>query len=139
MRSSSSSPTTPADPDRPEDLGRLVEKVQACTVCAANLPHSPRPVLRVSPTARLLIVGQAPGRRVHETGIPWNDPSGDLLRQWLGMTREQFYDATCIAIVPPACATPARRKAATCRRAGNARRCGHPQLIQAMPQIRLTL
>ena len=90
-------------PDRlpqPTSLAGLVEQVEACTVCAANLPHSPRPVLRVSSAARLLIVGQAPGRRVHETGIPWNDPSGDRLREWLGMTREQFYDVSRIAIVP---------------------------------------
>ncbi len=139
MRSSSSSPTTPADPDWPEDFGGLVEKVQACTVCAANLPHSPRPVLRVSPTARLLIVGQAPGRRVHETGIPWNDPSGDLLRQWLGMTREQFYDAARIAIVPTGLCYPGTAKGGDLPPRPECAPLWHPQLIQAMPQIRLTL
>jgi uracil-DNA glycosylase len=139
MRSSSLSSTTPADPDQPEGLGRLVEKVQACTVCAANLPHSPRPVLQVSPTARLLIVGQAPGRRVHETGIPWNDPSGDLLRQWLGMTREQFYDAARIAIVPTGLCYPGTAKGGDLPPRPECAPLWHPQLIQAMPQIRLTL
>ena len=72
MRSSNSSSTTPADPD--SAFADLLARVQACTVCAAHLPYPPRSILLASPTARLLIVGQAPGRRVHETGIPWNDP-----------------------------------------------------------------
>ena len=139
MRSSGSSPTTPPEPGQPESLGRLAEKVRACTVCAANLPHSPRPVLRVSPTARLLIVGQAPGRRVHETGIPWNDPSGDLLRQWLGMTREQFYDAARIAIVPTGLCYPGTVKGSDLPPRPECAPLWHPQLVQAMPQIRLTL
>ena len=82
------------------DLTALLERVRACRHCAAHLPHGPRPVLRASPTARLLIVGQAPGARVHATGIPWNDPSGDRLRQWLDLDRARFYDETRIAIVP---------------------------------------
>ncbi|MCX7932267.1 MAG: uracil-DNA glycosylase family protein, partial [Rhodovarius sp.] len=65
----------------------LLEEVAACRACAAVLPLGPRPVLRASPTARLLIIGQAPGTRVHATGIPWNDPSGERLRAWLGMDR----------------------------------------------------
>src|ERR1044072_9981681 len=84
----------------PAQFARLLAEVRACIICEAHLPNPPRPVLRASPTARVLIVGQAPGRRVHESGIPWNDPSGDLLREWLAMDRETFYDATRIAIVP---------------------------------------
>ena len=74
-------------------LDALLTEIRACRLCEAVLPLGPRPVLRASSTARILIVGQAPGRRVHETGIPWNDPSGDQLRQWLGMTRDEFYRA----------------------------------------------
>jgi len=81
-------------------LRSLLKEARACRVCEAHLPLGPRPVFLVGARARLMIVGQAPGRRVHETGIPWNDPSGDLLRQWLGMTREVFYDVSRIAIVP---------------------------------------
>lgn len=81
-------------------LDTLLERVRACTLCAAHLPHGVRPVLRASATARLLIIGQAPGARVHATGIPWNDPSGDRLRQWLGLDRAAFYDDSRIAIVP---------------------------------------
>src|SRR5438309_2079766 len=79
-------------------LRNVSAEARACRVCERHL--EPRPVFRVGATARLLIVGQAPGRRVHETGIPWNDPSGDVLREWLRIEREDFYDEGRIAIVP---------------------------------------
>jgi len=78
----------------------LLAEIAACQVCAAELPLGPRPVVRLGPSARLLIIGQAPGTRVHETGIPWNDRSGDQLRAWLGLDREAFYDTSRIAIMP---------------------------------------
>ena len=81
-------------------LERVAREARACRMCEAALPHAPNPVFRVGRGARLLIVGQAPGRRVHETGIPWNDPSGDTLRSWLDIDRARFYDTTHIAIVP---------------------------------------
>lgn len=86
-------------------LDALLAKIAACRICrdrptGAPLPHEPRPVLRVSPTARIAICGQAPGTRVHATGIPFTDPSGDRLRDWLGIGPDVFYDATRIAIVP---------------------------------------
>jgi uracil-DNA glycosylase len=81
-------------------LARLLAEARGCQICAAFLPQGPRPVLRMAASARLLIIGQAPGRRVHETGIPWNDPSGDRLREWLELDRERFYDETRIAIMP---------------------------------------
>jgi uracil-DNA glycosylase len=83
-----------------EDLPRLLEEIRACRVCAAHLPLGPRPTLRAAATARVMIVGQAPGTRVHETGVPWNDRSGDRLRAWLGLDRDAFYDESRIAIVP---------------------------------------
>ncbi|MGE0666633.1 MAG: uracil-DNA glycosylase family protein [Sphingomonadales bacterium] len=82
------------------DLDRLLADIRACRVCADHLPLGPRPTLRAGTTARIMIVGQAPGTRVHETGIPWNDRSGDRLRQWLDLDRETFYDDARIAIVP---------------------------------------
>ncbi|MEI2762284.1 MAG: uracil-DNA glycosylase family protein [Methanothrix soehngenii] len=78
----------------------MLEQIRACRHCAASLPCGPRPVLQVHRSARLRIVGQAPGRKVHESGIPWNDASGDRLRDWLGLTPERFYDAKRVAIVP---------------------------------------
>jgi uracil-DNA glycosylase len=81
-------------------LAKLLTEVRGCRACAESLPLGPRPVLRVDTAARVLIVGQAPGIRVHETGIPWNDPSGDRLRQWMQVEREQFYDERRFAIIP---------------------------------------
>lgn len=81
-------------------LKTLLPQVLACRLCEHALPHGVRPVLQISRTATILIAGQAPGRRVHETGIPFNDPSGDRLREWMGIDRESFYDATKIAILP---------------------------------------
>jgi uracil-DNA glycosylase len=72
-------------------LEDVLAEIRACRACAPELPHAPRPVITVTPNTRLLIAGQAPGRRVHESGIPWDDPSGDRLRQWMGVDREAFY------------------------------------------------
>jgi uracil-DNA glycosylase len=80
-------------------LERLAEEARACRICAPQLPLGPRPAFRVSATARLLIVGQAPGRLVHETGLSWNDRSGDRLRDWLGLDRETFYDQRRIGLL----------------------------------------
>ena len=121
------------------DLAEVAAAVRACTHCT-DLPLGPRPVLRVSATARLLIIGQAPGTKVHETGIPWNDPSGDRLRAWLGMTREEFYDEARVAIVPMGMCYPGRLP-----RGGDAPprpECAplwHPELLPLLGAMRLTL
>ncbi len=91
-----------------ETLREAATAARACTLCAQHLPLGPRPVFRVSESARLLIVGQAPGTRVHETGIPWNDRSGDRLRSWLELDRETFYDESRVAIVPVGLCYPGR-------------------------------
>lgn len=83
-----------------DDFKSLISQVRQCTLCAEYLPLGPRPVFQLHETARILIVSQAPGRRVHETGLPFNDPSGDRLREWLNMPREIFYDPHRIAILP---------------------------------------
>ena len=85
---------------RPGDLASVLKAVRACRLCAAELPHEPRPVVRASSSASLLIVGQAPGTRVHASGLPFDDPSGDRLRQWLQIEREQFYDESLVAFLP---------------------------------------
>lgn len=82
------------------DFDQLVQQVRACTLCKDVLPEGPRPVVQLSRSSRILVVGQAPGRKVHETGIPFNDPSGDRLRQWMGVDREQFYSEEQVAILP---------------------------------------
>ena len=123
-----------------DGLETLLGEVRACRVCAASLPLGPRPVLRARDTARLLIIGQAPGTRVHETGVPWNDPSGDRLRQWLNVERETFYDESRIAIVPMGFCYPGRDA-----RGGDSPprpECAplwHPPLLAALPRVALTL
>src|ERR671937_890464 len=82
-----------------ENYDRLVSEIRACAVCAPHLPLGPRPVLRGRPSARLLIISQAPGTRVHETGLSFNDRSGDRLRAWLGLDRDSFYDERRVAIM----------------------------------------
>jgi uracil-DNA glycosylase len=81
-------------------LKRLLHEISACRICEADLPHGPRPVFRASTGARLLIISQAPGSKVHQTGIPWDDASGDRLRNWMDLDRSTFYDETRIAILP---------------------------------------
>ena len=81
-------------------LPRLLREIAACRKCETELPHTPRPVLRVAGSARLLIISQAPGSKVHQTGVPWNDASGNRLRDWMDLDRSTFYDQTKIAIVP---------------------------------------
>lgn len=83
-----------------ESLPALVREIRQCRACAEVLPHEPRPVLQVSGRARLCIVGQAPGTRVHDSGVPFTDPSGDRLRAWLGIDAETFYDSDKVAIIP---------------------------------------
>ena len=94
--------------DREPALDAVLAEARACTLCAAHLPLGPRPVLVATPAARLLIIGQAPGTKVHETGVPWNDPSGDRLRDWLGIGRDTFYGDPRIAIVPMGFCYPGR-------------------------------
>ena len=86
-------------------LDQLTARIEACTICVDNpigepLPHTPRPVVRLSSTARLCIAGQAPGLRVHKSGAPFTDPSGDRLRDWMGISSDVFYDVSRLAIVP---------------------------------------
>ncbi|MDX1709521.1 MAG: uracil-DNA glycosylase family protein [Rhodovibrionaceae bacterium] len=121
-------------------LEEIVAKARACRLCEAHLPLGPRPVLRAGDSARLLIVGQAPGTKVHATGIPWNDPSGERLRDWLRTPPEIFYDESRIAIVPMGFCYPGRDP-----RGGDLPprpECApawHPPLRRALRDIRLTL
>ncbi|MCB1552763.1 MAG: uracil-DNA glycosylase family protein [Xanthomonadales bacterium] len=120
-------------------LERLLTDVRACTLCQADLPLGPRPVLRASTTARLLIVGQAPGTRVHESGIPWNDSSGIRLRHWLGIDRDHFYDESRIAIVPMGFCYPGRGSSGDLPPRPECARTWHPKLMPLLTGVRLTL
>tara|TARA_R110002096_G_scaffold121722_2_gene263518 strand:+ start:4374 stop:4982 length:609 start_codon:yes stop_codon:yes gene_type:complete len=91
-----------------ETLSALLTRVRQCDVCAQHLPLGPRPVVRAAISAKVLIIGQAPGTKVHETGIPWNDQSGVRLRDWLDLSAAEFYDVANIAIVPTGFCYPGR-------------------------------
>lgn len=122
-----------------EDFAAALARIRACTLCR-DLPLGPRPTLRASPTARLLIIGQAPGTRVHETGIPWNDRSGDRLRQWLELDRDVFYDETRIAIVPTGLCYPGRDpKGGDLPPRPECAPLWHPVILPLLTEVRLTL
>ena len=121
-------------------LTKTLKDARACTLCAHELPLGPRPVLRASAPARLLIIGQAPSTRVHESGVPWDDRSGDRLRDWLGVDKDTFYDDSRIAILPMGFCYPGRDA-----KGGDApprKECAptwHLRLLPLLPKVELTL
>jgi uracil-DNA glycosylase len=139
QRSAAVSTANPQGPVN-ETFDQLLAEVRACTVCAPHLPFGPRPVLRGRPSARLLIISQAPGTRAHESGLSFNDRSGDKLRQWLALGWETFYDESRVAIMPIGLCYPGRdaRGGDLPPRRECARRW-HTRLRAALPAIELTL
>jgi len=131
--------SVPGVPGSPDALAALLREVRACRFCAEHLPLDPRPVLRADVLARVLIVGQAPGTRVHATGIPWNDPSGDRLRDWLEVDREAFYDERRFAIIPAALCYPGRGRSGDLPPRPECAPRWHPPLRALLPRIELTL
>ncbi|MGH8041265.1 MAG: uracil-DNA glycosylase family protein [Rudaea sp.] len=120
-------------------LDALLREIRACRLCEAYLPLGPNPVLRASATARILVVGQAPGTKVHASGIPWNDASGERLRAWLGVDRGTFYDESRIAIVPMGFCYPGRGAGGDNPPRPECARTWHPRLIPLLKKVRLTL
>ena len=121
-------------------LKGLLAEIGACRACAPDLPHEPRPVVRVSAETRLLICGQAPGRRVHESGLPFDDASGDRLRRWLGIDRDAFYGDRRIGVAAMAFCFPGASP-----KGGDyppPKRCAalwRPRLLERLPKVELTL
>jgi uracil-DNA glycosylase len=126
-------------------LDNLLTEIRACRICAAHLPLSPRPVVVARPSARILIIGQAPGTKVHQTGIPWNDRSGDTLRGWMGIDRDTFYDPDRIAILPMGFCYPGVMPSKNGKSGGDAPprpECApewHERVLAHLPQIELIL
>lgn len=118
---------------------QLLSEIRKCRVCEEHLPCGPRPILVAHQLAPILIVGQAPGRRVHETGIAWNDPSGNRLREWLGVERETFYDETKIAIVPMGFCYPGTGKFGDLPPRPECADLWHDQLLAELTSVKLTL
>jgi uracil-DNA glycosylase len=127
-------------PDRQAaKLDTLLDQIRGCNLCAPHLDHAPRPVLRASHSARILVIGQAPGTRVHASGIPWNDASGNRLRQWMGVDAETFYDQAAIAIVPMGFCYPGRGRSGDLPPRPECAPAWHAQILALMPAIETTL
>jgi uracil-DNA glycosylase len=121
------------------DLETLVSEIRTCRVCVGALPHEPRPVIWVHPEARILIAGQAPGRLVHETGIPWNDPSGDRLRSWMGLDRHAFYIRENVAVAAMGFCFPGTVDGADLPPRPECAPLWRPRLLPLLKNVRLTL
>ena len=122
-----------------EKLTEIIDQARACRLCAASLPHAPRPVLVADARARLLIIGQAPGARVHASGIPWDDPSGDRLRDWLAVDKSQFYGDPRIAIVPMGFCYPGKGRSGDLPPRPECAPTWHSRLLAQMPAVELVL
>ncbi|GJM14423.1 MAG: IclR family transcriptional regulator [Pseudohongiella sp.] len=119
-------------------LTQILEEIGKCDVCAANIP-APNPVVRIHEQSRILIIGQAPGRKVHETGVPWNDPSGRRLREWLGIDDATFYDATTVALVPMGFCYPGKGKSGDLPPRPECAPKWHEQVLSQLPNVQCTI
>ncbi len=118
---------------------KLIQDVRLCRHCEAHLPLGPKPIVHLGPKARILIIGQAPGRRVHQTGVPWNDPSGDKLREWMGIDRNVFYDASKIAIMPMGFCYPGTGPSGDLPPREECAPLWHEKILSFLNQIKMTL
>lgn len=121
------------------NLDQLLSQARACTRCKNYFDHDPRPVLRAAATAQILIIGQAPGTKVHASGIPWDDASGRRLRQWMAVDDKQFYDESQIAIIPMGLCYPGKGKSGDLPPRPECAPLWHPALMQHLPQVQCTL
>ena len=121
------------------NLPELLQAVRACRVCEAHLPLGPRPVLQAGVGARILVVGQAPGARVHASGVPWDDASGDRLRSWMGINKATFYDPEQVALIPMGLCYPGRGAGGDLPPRAECAPLWMAALLAKLPRIELTL
>jgi len=117
----------------------LIDEIGACTVCAGSLAAGPRPVVQFSPQSRLVIIGQAPGSRVHASGVPWQDDSGERLRDWTGLASSEFYDPKTVALVPMGFCYPGKGTGGDLPPRPECAPLWHGRVLAALKQCRLTL
>lgn len=117
----------------------LLTKIRSCTECAADLQDGPRPVLQADPAARIVIIGQAPGARVHESGVLWQDASGRLLRRWMGIEEATFYDAKQIALVPMGFCYPGKGMSGDLPPRSECEPLWQARVLKAMKHLQLTI
>lgn len=124
---------------KPNKLGPLLAEIRACTVCAEHLVDGVRPVVQAGPRARIAIIGQAPGRKVHASGVPWDDASGKRLRDWLGVTTDEFYDPDTVALVPMGFCYPGSNKSGDKPPRPECAPLWHERLLGQLPTDRLDI
>lgn len=117
----------------------LLTEIRQCTACEPHLSHGANPVIQAHPNARLLIIGQAPGVKVHESSIPWNDASGERLREWLGIGSDTFYDEQKVAIVPMGFCYPGKGKSGDLPPRKECAELWHKKVLRSLPNIQMTL
>jgi uracil-DNA glycosylase len=120
-------------------MNDLLSEIRQCRICESSLPHVPNPILSCSPQSKLLIIGQAPGRRVHETSIPWDDPSGRQLRNWLGITDSDFYNPAVTALVPMGFCYPGKGRTGDLPPRKECAEAWHEQVLNALKDVELTI
>ncbi len=120
-------------------MKKLLKQIRECTLCETHLEHGTNPVVAFSKKSKIIIVGQAPGRVVHESGVPWDDQSGENLRGWLGVTSEQFYDETLFGIVPMGFCYPGTGKSGDLPPRKECAEAWHDKINNVLPKQRLTL
>lgn len=120
-------------------LDVLLERVRGCELCLEHLPLGPQPLLKASRRVEILVIGQAPGRRAHESGVPWDDPSGDRLRDWLGVTRDAFYDDPRLGLMPMGFCYPGTGAGGDLAPRPECMEAWHEELLSEMPRLALTL
>lgn len=120
-------------------MAQLTKDIRACRVCAEHLPHGPRPVFSAGARSRIVIIGQAPGRRVHESGVPWRDQSGDNLRAWLGVDGKTFYDTAHFALMPMGFCYPGAGASGDLPPRPECAPLWHPQLLAKLKSVKLVL
>ncbi len=120
-------------------MDSLLREISKCSACAAHLPHQPRPVVAAGVSSKILIIGQAPGRRVHESGVPWQDQSGKALRSWLGVEAEAFYNPALFALVPMGFCYPGAGKSGDLPPRPECAPLWHPRLLGRLKSVQLTL
>lgn len=120
-------------------MQELLTEIGACTICQAHLPHPPRPVLQASQASKVLIIGQAPGLKVQQSGIPWDDASGDNLRKWLGITSDAFYNDKYIALLPMGFCYPGTGKTGDLPPRPECAPMWHQKVLDCLQEVELTL
>jgi uracil-DNA glycosylase len=120
-------------------MKKLLSEIRDCSVCEKFLPNAPRPIIQASTKSKILIIGQAPGQKVQDSGIPWDDKSGDELRRWLNVTKEQFYDSSLFGLVPMGFCYPGKGTSGDLPPRPECAPLWHGKVLTQMKNVKLTI